>query len=82
MRGLTLRASGRPPAWRLAREPANVIIRLAGQVPYAQLKHQATHERTPDGIFPARLGGRRRVPGLPDLWRWPAQEFSISHLRL
>jgi hypothetical protein len=31
--GLTLRSSGPPPASRLAREPASVIIRSAGQVP-------------------------------------------------
>ena len=33
-RGLTLRSSGPPPAWRLAREAVlSVIIRLAGQAP-------------------------------------------------
>ena len=32
-RGLTLRSSGPSPASRLAREPASVIIRLAGQAP-------------------------------------------------
>ena len=32
-RGLTLRSSGPPPAWRLAREPVQVIIRFAGQAP-------------------------------------------------
>jgi hypothetical protein len=31
--GLTLRSSGPPPARHLAREPASVIIRLAGQAP-------------------------------------------------
>ena len=31
--GLTLRSSGPPPASRLARDPASVIIRLAGQAP-------------------------------------------------
>ena len=40
--GLTLRSSGPPPAWHLAREAASVIIRLAGQAPCrrrpAQLK--------------------------------------------
>jgi hypothetical protein len=29
----TLRSSGPPPGWHLAREPASVIIRLAGQAP-------------------------------------------------
>ena len=32
--GLTLRSSGPPPAWHLAREPLQVIIRLAGQAPH------------------------------------------------
>ena len=31
--GLTLRSSGRAPAWHLAREAIQVIIRLAGQAP-------------------------------------------------
>ena len=31
--GLTLRSSGPPPAWHLAREPVQVIIRFAGQAP-------------------------------------------------
>ena len=31
--GLTLRSSGPPPAWHLAREAIQVIIRLAGQAP-------------------------------------------------
>ena len=33
-RCLTLRSSGPPPAWPLAREPVQVIIRLAGQAPH------------------------------------------------
>ena len=33
-RGLTLRSSGPPPARRLARPPASVIIRRAGQAPF------------------------------------------------
>ena len=32
--GLTLRSSGRAPAWHLAREAIQVIIRLAGQAPH------------------------------------------------
>ena len=44
--GVTLRSSGPPPAWHLAREALAVIIRFAGQVPSwfrpAQLKRWAS----------------------------------------
>ena len=61
--GLTLRSSGPPPAWHLAREPASVIIRFAGQAPTRWrplssnvMQTQEPHAPAPEHL-PARCAG-------------------------
>ena len=53
--GPTLRSSGQPPAWHLAREALQVIIRLAGQAPHRRLPLSSNVEphRKPQALFGA-----------------------------
>jgi hypothetical protein len=65
--GLTLRSSGEPPAWHLARDAPLVILRLAGQAPCRRLPLSSNVRRR----MPEVLHGRRTTTLRPVVLGYP-----------